>query len=67
MPEGSAVCAVFIKRKGIDGGRVEELTDCMKNLLVEKEHHRAGKSHRHSQREGKKTPREKKGEGATEL
>lgn len=44
-----------------------ELTDCMKNLLVEKEHHRAGKSHRHSQREGKKTPREKKGEGATEL
>lgn len=31
MPVGSHMCAAFMKRKGIDGGIVAELTDCMKN------------------------------------
>lgn len=65
-PVGSHVCAAFMKGKGIAGGIAAELTDCMKNRLVGKEHHRAGRSHRHSQREEKK-PRETKGEGAAEL
>lgn len=31
MPVGSHVCAALMKRKGIDGGIVAELTDCIKN------------------------------------